>query len=261
MFPFDTKLGDEKFTGMDIVVCGHSLGGAIASIVAIKLFISLKDLLQERPVKCITFGAPLFGDRDLQKCVVEHMTPYIHHFACNNDPVPHWLRYAQSAAQVVQDIITRLGKKSLEDTTRRQCLAMKEKITSIISKVSKVMPIIEEAANLASLVYPDSSEVKEFQKVFSVIDDVITVIKDNMVIYIPIGNVCFLYENFDEKDFFSCDGLTELEEYMQVEYQQNTSERNLNAHVLSNYKEMLLKNGNFPFGDYLIKLEKQARNH
>ena len=48
---------------------------------------------------------------------------------------------------------------------------------------------------------------------------------------------------------------------MQVEYQQNTSERNLNAHVLSNYKEMLLKNGNFPFGDYLIKLEKQARNH
>ena len=107
------------------------------------------------------------------------------------------------------------------------------------------MPIIEEAANLASLVYPDSSGVKEFQKVFSVIDDVITVIKDNMVIYIPIGNVCFLYENFDEKDFFSCDGLTELEEYMF-------------CHTIKN---CFSKMETFPFVTILIKLEKQARNH
>ena len=65
MFPLNRILDENEFKGMDIVVCGHSLGGAIASVVAVK-FIGLKHFLQKGAVKCITFGAPLIGDEDLQ---------------------------------------------------------------------------------------------------------------------------------------------------------------------------------------------------
>ena len=36
-FPMETILNDESFKNSDVVVCGHSLGGAIASIVTIRI--------------------------------------------------------------------------------------------------------------------------------------------------------------------------------------------------------------------------------
>ena len=201
MFPFDKILGEEQFKGMDIVVCGHSFGGAIASIVAIKLFFGLKRLLQKMSVKCMTFGAPLTGDRDLQKCVAEHMSPCIHHFVCKNDPVPNLLRYTQSVSQILQDITTHLGMQGLEDTSRGQLLAKKDVCSNFIETIAKVMPIISAAVNVTSLVYPDSSGVKKFQEIISVIGDVITAIKDNRDVYTCIGNFHFLHENLDKNTF------------------------------------------------------------
>ena len=250
MFPFDKILGKDKFEGMDIVVCGHSLGGAIASIVAIKLFIGLKRLLHERSVKCITFGAPLIGDRKLQECVAEHMSPYIHHFVCNNDPVPNILRYKQSVSQILQDITTHLGMQNLGDTSRKPLLDKKDKFREFFERISTLMPVLKAAVNVVSLVNPDSSNVKTFQNLCNVIDDVTTAIKDNTDVYIPIGNFHFLDERVNEKEFFSCNRLKELEEYMQEEYQQNASKRSMNAHALSYYTELFRKNGNLPFGGY-----------
>ena len=82
---------------------------AIASIVVIKFFIDLKRLFQERSVKCITFGAALIGDRDVQKYVAGQMSPCINHFVCINDPVPKLLRYTQSVSPRLQDINTCLS--------------------------------------------------------------------------------------------------------------------------------------------------------
>ena len=52
MLPLERILDENEFKGMDIVVCGHSLVDAIASIVAINLFIGFKRLFKERSVKC-----------------------------------------------------------------------------------------------------------------------------------------------------------------------------------------------------------------
>ena len=131
LFPLERILDENEFKGMDIVVCGHSLGGAIASIVVIKLFIGLKRLFQERSVKCITFGAPLFGDRDLQKYVAEQMSPNIHHFVCINDPVPKLLRYTQSVSPRLQDINTRLSEM-------RHSMVGLEDISSVATTFSKL---------------------------------------------------------------------------------------------------------------------------
>ena len=265
MFPFERILDENKFRGMDIVVCGHSLGGAIASIVVIKFFIDLKRLFQERSVKCITFGAPLIGDRDVQKYVAGQMSPCIHHFVCINDPVPKLLRYTQSVSPRLQDINTRLSAmrhnmQGLEDissvaSTFSKLLAMKDSYSSVIETIDKVMPMIGAAVNVASLVYPGLSAVKEFQKVFSLIGDVTTATKDNRNVYIPIGNFHFLAENFNDNHFFTCNRLKELEEYMQVKYQQNDKEVSPEAHALSHYTDLFDKNGNLPFGDYPYQIQ------
>ena len=93
---------------MDIVVSGHYLGGAVASIVAIKLFIGSNRQFQKRSVKCITFGTPPFGDRNLQNYVAVQMSSCMHHFICINEPVPKLLRYAQSFSPRIQGINNRL---------------------------------------------------------------------------------------------------------------------------------------------------------
>ena len=265
MFPLERILDENEFKGMDIVVCGHSLGGAIASIVAIKLFLGLKRLFQERSVKCITFGAPLFGDRDLQKYVAEQMSPNIHHFVCINDPVPKLLRYTQSVSPRLQDINTRLSAmrhnmQGLEDissvaSTFSKLVAMKESYNNVVGTVDQVMPMIGAAVNVVSLVYPGLSAVKEFQKVFSLIGDVAAATKDNRNVYIPIGNFHFLSENFDDNDFFSCNRIKELEEYMQVKYQQNAKEVSPDKHALSHYTDLFRRNRNLRFGDYPYQFE------
>ena len=47
---------------------------------------------------------------------------------------------------------------------------------------------------------------------------------------------------------------------MQVEYQENTSERGLNAHALSYYTELFCKNGNLSFGDYPYQVVVEPLN-
>ena len=265
MFPIDKILVQNEFKGMEIVVCGHSLGGAIASVVAIKLFFLLKQLYQERSLKCITFGAPLIGDRDIQKYVAEQMSTCIHNFVCINDPVPKLLRCTQSVSCRLHEIEThlsvmshnmqRLQGISSAASTFNKLIAMKDSCTNLIRTIGKNMPVIQAAVNVESLVRLNFSSVIEFQQVFNFIDDATTVSKDNRHVYAPIGNFHFLSENFNDNDFFSCDRLKELEEYLQIKYQQNANEVSPDAHTLSYYTDLFRRNGNLPFGGYPYQFE------
>ena len=248
MFPLDKILDEKEFKEMDVVVCGHSLGGAIASIVAIKLFIGMKRLLQERSVKCITFGAPLFGDSDSQNYVAGHMSSSIHHFVCVNDPIPNLLRYTHSILPWLQDI-----NNCLSENTRSKLVTIKRSYSNVIEPIDRVMRMVGPAVNVASLIYPNSSALKKFQDVFRLICDVNKAIKEN--VYIPIGNFHFLSENFNGNDSFSCDRLKELEEYMQVKYQQNASHVSPDSHSLSHYTDLFRKHGILHFGNYPFHIE------
>ena len=217
----------------------------------------------------LTFGSPLFGDRDLQKYVAEQMSPNIHNFVCINDPVPKILRYTQSVSPRLQDINTRLSAmrhnmQGLEDissvaSTFGKLMAMKDSYNNVIETIDQVMPMIGAADNVTSLVYPGLSAVKEFQKVFNLIGDVTAATKDNRNVYIPIINFHFLSENFDDNNFFSCDRLKEHEEYMQVKYHQNANEVSPDKHALSHYTDLLRRNGNLTFGDYPYQFEMPTR--
>ena len=249
---------------MDVVVCGHSLGGAIASIVAIKLFISLKRFSQKRTVKCITFGAPLIGDRDLQKNVPEEMLLCFHHFVSVNDPVLNLLRYTQSVLPWLQYISKRLpmissnmqGPEDLssEENTRNKVMKIKKSYSSVIEAIDKVMPLVGPSVRLASFFCPS---VKKFQNLFNFIGDIITAIKDKRDVYTPIGNFHFLSENVNDNSFFSWDSLDELEEYIKKENRLNDEKVSLDAHILSHYTELFLKNGRLPFHEFPSAIEQQ----
>ena len=249
---------------MDVVVCGHSLGGAIASIVAIKLFISLKRFFQKRSVKCITFGAPLIGDRDLRKNVPEEMLRCIHHFVSVNDPVLNLLRYTQSVLPLLQYIKKRLpislsnvqGPEgtSSNESTRNKIMEIIESYSSVIETIDRVMPVVDTSVRVASFFCP---AVKKFQNLLGFIGDVTTAIKCNRDVYTPIGNFYFLSENINDKNFFSWDRLDELEEYINVENRQNDDKVNLDAHMLSHYTEIFIKNGNLPFHEFPSAIKQQ----
>ena len=211
MFPLDKIINGNEFKGMDIVVCGHSLGGAIATAVAIKLFIVLKHSFQKRTVKCITFGAPLTGDRDLQEFVSEQMSPHIHHFICLNDPVPQLLRYIQSISPKLEHINTRLSAvrhtmQILEDTfsaanTLNKLLVMKDSYSKIIETINQMMPTIRATVSTTSLTCHNVLAVANFQKIFNLVKDTIIAIKDDRDVYIPNGNFHFIVENFNDNIF------------------------------------------------------------
>ena len=258
MFPIDRILAQNEFKGMEIVVCGHSLGGAIASVVAIKLFFVMEHLYQERSLKCITFGAPPIGDRDMQKYVAEKMSTCIHNFVCINDPVPKLLRSTQSVSSRLHEINTHLSamRHSMQAldgissavSTFNKLIAMKDSCINLIRTIDAKMPIIQAAVNIESLVLPDFSS--KFQKIFNFIADATTVTKDNRNGYVPIGNFHFLSENFSDNNFFSCDRLKEIEAYLQMKYQQRAYEVSPDVHALSYYTDLFRRNGNLPFGDY-----------
>lgn len=64
------------------VYCGHSLGGALATIAA----------ATHAPDFCITFGAPAVGGRKFAKHIAELSTTTIR-YVYDADPVPHLLRW------------------------------------------------------------------------------------------------------------------------------------------------------------------------
>ncbi len=71
LFPLKKILDEKEYTNRNIIFCGHSMGGAVATIVAI--FAMLEEKKREgfeekhRTIKCFTFGSPMVGDTDLQK--------------------------------------------------------------------------------------------------------------------------------------------------------------------------------------------------
>ncbi|HBP5738378.1 TPA: lipase family protein [Pseudomonas aeruginosa] len=72
---------DKFYSGQKLVITGHSLGGAVALLVA--------EMLRQQPeqydIVLYTYGSPRVGD----KTFVENASPLVHHRIVNqNDPVP-----------------------------------------------------------------------------------------------------------------------------------------------------------------------------
>ena len=141
IFPYETVL--EKYRNKNIVFSGHSLGGAVAGITALKAIQYLygsryeNEVIENCRVYAITFGAPLFAakitehDEQMDKPIDEPMdtdeeetlnqlfdpSDYVINIVCSHDPVPvalATLHKIDNLRTVLNDIrqedMNRLGK-------------------------------------------------------------------------------------------------------------------------------------------------------
>ena len=57
----------EHYKASKIITCGHSLGGAVSSVVHMNLMAQNSDQVKKENILNFTFGAPLFGNKDLER--------------------------------------------------------------------------------------------------------------------------------------------------------------------------------------------------
>ncbi|XP_078618266.1 uncharacterized protein LOC144885927 [Branchiostoma floridae x Branchiostoma japonicum] len=102
-FPVDPILrkyvyGKDDDNCARIVVCGHSMGGAVAHIVTLNMLADLKRCSRDtEKVLSIAVGAPYFGDREMRDYAEKHdLSDNLLTIVNQNDPVPRLLQLAEA---------------------------------------------------------------------------------------------------------------------------------------------------------------------
>ena len=79
----------KHYNATKIITCGHSLGGAVSSVVHMNLLEEGSDQVERRNIFNFTFGAPFFGNKDLEKYSREkELCRNMYHFSSVDDIVP-----------------------------------------------------------------------------------------------------------------------------------------------------------------------------
>ena len=72
-----------------VVMTGHSMGGAVASLSALWLLSYLQSITSSLPVLCITFGSPLLGNDSFSRAILrERWAGNFCHVVSNHDFIP-----------------------------------------------------------------------------------------------------------------------------------------------------------------------------
>jgi hypothetical protein len=69
----------------NIIVCGHSLGGALATICCLDIC----DNIYNRNITCVTFGCPRIGDKKFAD-LYNSYNINTHRIVISGDPIPKW---------------------------------------------------------------------------------------------------------------------------------------------------------------------------
>ncbi|CAN1132730.1 Lipase-like PAD4 [Linum perenne] len=87
-----------------IVITGHSVGGAIASLCAIWLLSSLESISLHSSILCITFGSPLLGNESLSRAILtQRWSGNFCHVISSHDIMPRLL-FVQQLAPVAPQL-------------------------------------------------------------------------------------------------------------------------------------------------------------
>jgi hypothetical protein len=73
--------------GENVVLAGHSLGGAVASLLALRLLEATGRWCHAQ-LQCYTFGCPFFADSRLARYINKHYQQHFVHVVSQNDIVP-----------------------------------------------------------------------------------------------------------------------------------------------------------------------------
>ncbi|XP_019634478.1 PREDICTED: uncharacterized protein LOC109477558 [Branchiostoma belcheri] len=137
----------KKYKHHRIVLCGHSLGGAVSHIVALNMLVELKRRgLKTDNIKSIAFGAPFFGDEGLRSYVEkENLSDCLLTVVNQKDPIPRILRLAEAVETAVTTASDKV-KKFVKD--------VRPFLTPILKMASSVVggPVVAAVAAAAGTV-------------------------------------------------------------------------------------------------------------
>ncbi|XP_075240303.1 uncharacterized protein LOC142335859 isoform X2 [Convolutriloba macropyga] len=185
MFPIMRVLSSDLFLDKHLVFCGHSLGGAIASIIYIELLIKTHRSQTQifKSVRSITFGSPFFCDSESRNYLLK-IDPdlQIFNIVAENDPVPRILSLTQSMTAFHRKI-QNIGSSEAVRGLQKLLSDLNPAVLAILSAASQVL--LQHAAIFRSvrsgLQLLDKSQQSQVEHT-----------------YVPIGNYFFLNENSEE---------------------------------------------------------------
>ena len=225
IFPLETFLSSKFIQNKTILTCGHSLGGAISSIIYSELVIQRKrhgDMLFSNACN-ITFGAPFFADLDFR----EHLTsiepkPEMYHIVVKNDPVPSLLGFKDEL------------KAILKSSPKSEQLVRK-----VSNVLSKLQPIVKTILSVASLAATFGALQEDIKTAVFASKGILDYIKNDC--YAPLGN--FLIVDGTNWNFFDHALQSEIRKALNIWHE--TKPEFCQNHSLRYYKRTLEIVGSF----------------
>ncbi|XP_075241655.1 uncharacterized protein LOC142336627 [Convolutriloba macropyga] len=261
MFPLEKVLMSDLVRNKSLILCGHSLGGAIASIVATNILLE-KERMKNQHISSvinITFGAPLFGDDSVRNFLIEkNIDSCFYHIVAENDPVPSLLSFTQSisamkhqvdkqVSQLVSTVSTVAGQAYVEER-KQSLMATKE---SYVGYLSKIEPFLSPALDVACVVYPANAVflrgVKEGLDMLTKSMDKSTELEVSQK-YVPVGNFFFLCDEFLFTKCFESSDVGSITQSLDI--LKNAKLSSHEPHKVVNYMRMCKYNKCFQPGGY-----------
>lgn len=87
--------------GEEIIFTGHSLGGAVASLLTLRVLESSNERSVDEQVRCITFGSPLFASSRLAEMINDKYKDIFIHIVSRRDCVPKILPFVSALQKLV----------------------------------------------------------------------------------------------------------------------------------------------------------------
>ena len=248
---------EERFKDMDVIFCGHSLGGAVASIASIRLKVEKARYKLKGSVKCITFGAPLFGDEQLRKSI---NCRNMHHFVSNNDPIPNLLSYAQSISSFVLGLDAQIAALTHHFSTAEGASYHQQNTENLLHEkleylkiFSELAPIFSSVIEAAAVFYPGVTLINEIKKMISIVNDMKSSTTTKQNVYVPIGNFYFLDDKSHSNKVFQCSDFHGIQQHTENHFKSHSEDIRSDVHALSNYTNLLRTSSQpkIPFGKYI----------
>ena len=134
-----------KERGLRLVFCGHSLGGAVATLATVRLLHHLQKCGKENTgITCIAFGSPAVGNPALRKFVKkQHWNAHIYNYTLKEDFVPvllqpqRFLRWRSNATTDTSKIEVPRG--NTDDSEQKRNPGYIRKFTN---RITRLAPII-----------------------------------------------------------------------------------------------------------------------